>query len=49
MICDGIVGRWFIEVFRAVGEACGIPLHYVVLRPDEPTTLTVRPAAGTMR
>jgi len=39
VICDGIVGPWFIEVFRAVGEACGVPLHYVVLRPDEPTTL----------
>lgn len=39
VICDGIVGPWFIEVFRVAGDACGVPLHYIVLRPDEPTTL----------
>jgi chloramphenicol 3-O-phosphotransferase len=37
VICDGIVGPWFIDVFRAVARA--LPLHYVVLRPDLTTTL----------
>ena len=39
VICDGIVGPWFIDVFRNAGQTHGIPLHYVVLRPDETTTL----------
>ena len=39
VICDGIVGPWFIDVFRTAGQTYGIPLHYVVLRPDETTTL----------
>jgi gluconate kinase len=39
VICDGIVGPWFIDVFRSAGEAHGVGLHYVILRPDEHTTL----------
>jgi adenylate kinase family enzyme len=39
VICDGIVGPWFIDVFRAVAAVRMIPLHYVILRPDEATTL----------
>lgn len=39
VICDGIVGPWFIDVFRAVAAVRDLPLHYVVLRPDEATTL----------
>jgi adenylate kinase family enzyme len=39
VICDGIVGPWFIDVFRSAGETHRVPLHYVVLRPDETTTL----------
>lgn len=39
VICDGIVGPWFIDVFRAVGETRGIELRYIVLRPDQNTTL----------
>jgi hypothetical protein len=39
VVCEGIVGPWFIDVFRTAGEARGIPLHYVILRPDQPTTL----------
>jgi hypothetical protein len=39
VICDGIVGPWFIDRFRAAGETRGVPLHHVVLRPDETTTL----------
>jgi chloramphenicol 3-O-phosphotransferase len=44
VICDGIVGPWFIDVFRTASEARAIPLHYVILRPDEITAL--RRAAG---
>jgi adenylate kinase family enzyme len=36
VVCDGIVGPWFIDVFRAAAD---VPLHYVILRPDEETTL----------
>jgi len=39
VICDGVVGPWFIDVFRAASDTHGVALHYVVLRPDESTTL----------
>jgi hypothetical protein len=53
VICDGIVGPWFLDVFRAVagGPATPgradwepIPLHYVILRPR--LDVTERRAAG---
>lgn len=34
VIVDGIVGPWFIDVFRTLA-ADEVPLHYIVLRPDE--------------
>ncbi|RII17108.1 Chloramphenicol phosphotransferase-like protein [Streptomyces sp. YIM 130001] len=39
VVLDGVVGPWFLEPFRVRARATGIPLHYVVLRPDEATTL----------
>jgi len=39
VICDGIVGPWFIDVFRIAATARVIPLHYVILRPDQATAL----------
>jgi hypothetical protein len=39
VICDGIVGPWFIDVFQAAATARAIPLHYVILRPDQATAL----------
>jgi adenylate kinase family enzyme len=39
VICDGIVGPWFIDVFRAAATVWAIPLHYVILRPDQATAL----------
>jgi chloramphenicol 3-O-phosphotransferase len=39
VICDGIVGPWFLGPFRDVAATSGLPLHYVVLRPDEQTAL----------
>jgi energy-coupling factor transporter ATP-binding protein EcfA2 len=39
VVCDGIVGPWFISVFRTVAVARAIPLRYVILRPDQATAL----------
>ncbi len=39
VICDGIVGPWFIDVFRTVAVTRAVLLHYVILRPDEATAL----------
>ncbi|MER5494208.1 AAA family ATPase [Streptomyces sp. NPDC002454] len=39
VICDGIVGPWFIDLFRTTARERNLPLSYVVLRPDCPTTL----------
>lgn len=39
VICDGVVGPWFIDLFRETARASALPLSYVVLRPDQHTTL----------
>jgi chloramphenicol 3-O-phosphotransferase len=39
VICDGIVGPWFLGPFRDAAAKSGLPLHYIVLRPDEQTAL----------
>ncbi|AZM46219.1 nucleoside/nucleotide kinase family protein [Streptomyces sp. WAC 06738] len=39
VVLDGVVGPWFVDAYRAAARAAGVPLHYVVLRPDEQTTL----------
>ena len=49
VMCDGIVGPWFIDVFRAAAAARATELHYVILRPDEPTTLRRASARGDQR
>jgi adenylate kinase family enzyme len=46
VICDGIVGPRFIDVFRAAAAARAIELHYVILCPDEPTTIRRASARG---
>jgi predicted kinase len=46
VICDGIVGPWFIDVFRSAAATKVIELHYVILRPDEPTTVRRAVARG---
>jgi len=40
VICDGIVGPWFLEPFRSAAARTALALHYVVLRPDEATTVS---------
>jgi cytidylate kinase len=35
VIVDGIVGPWFIEVFRELAGENELALHYFVLRPEE--------------
>ncbi|MYU25602.1 AAA family ATPase [Streptomyces sp. SID8352] len=39
VICDGVVGPWFLDLFRAGARERALPLSYVVLRPDRRTTL----------
>ncbi len=39
-VVDGVVGPWFISLFGDAGSPSGIGLHYVVLRPDELTTVS---------
>lgn len=46
VLCDGIVGPWFLDAFRAAATAYERPLHYVVLRPDLVTTLRRATARG---
>ena len=38
VVVDGVFGPWSIEPWLAVAER-GVEVHYVVLRPDENTTL----------
>jgi predicted kinase len=46
VVVDGVVGPWFIEAFRGAAQAAAVPLHYVVLRPDEDSTLARAVARG---
>jgi adenylate kinase family enzyme len=39
VVVDGIVGPWFLPPFRAARLTTGVTLHYVVLRPDQTTTM----------
>ncbi|WP_327351462.1 AAA family ATPase [Streptomyces sp. NBC_01304] len=39
VVLDGIVGPWFIEGFLRAAKTYDICLRYVVLRPDEETTV----------
>jgi len=45
VVFDGIVGPWFVEVFREAARAAGVRLDYLVLRPDRATAV----ARGTGR
>lgn len=46
VVVDGVIGPWFVDRFRAEAAAGGVPLHYAVLRPDEPTTVGRAVARG---
>ncbi|OZM74806.1 shikimate kinase [Amycolatopsis antarctica] len=39
VVCDGIVGPWFLDAFREAFSGGTVALHYVVLRPDEETAV----------
>lgn len=39
VICDGVIGPWFLDAFRAAAMNSHVELHYLVLRPDPDTTL----------
>jgi len=38
VVVDGVFGPWFLEPWRELARR-GVPVHYLVLRPDEHTTL----------
>lgn len=40
VVFDGIVGPWFVQLFREAAEAAGVRLDYLVLRPDRATAVT---------
>lgn len=44
VVVDGVVGPWFLEPWQALVRA-GLDVHYIVLRPNQSTTL----ARGTSR
>jgi predicted kinase len=46
VIVDGVVGPWFIGAFKTARAGTGAPLHYVILRPDEDTTVARAVARG---
>jgi len=46
-VVDGVIGPWFLDRFVAQSEYTGSPLHYVVLRPDEESTVARAAARGT--
>lgn len=39
VVVDGVVGPWFIGEFRVAAAGTGVPLHYLILRPDEAAAL----------
>jgi adenylate kinase family enzyme len=50
VVVDGVVGPWFLDHWQALARE-GFDVHYIVLRPDEPTTLaraTARTAAEAL-
>ncbi|WP_433154920.1 AAA family ATPase [Actinomadura nitritigenes] len=46
VVFDGVVGPWFLRPFRDAAAGAGVPLHYVVLRPDRDTVLARATARG---
>jgi len=36
---DGVIGPWFLDFFRDAARDAGVPLDYVVLRPDRETAV----------
>jgi hypothetical protein len=46
-VVDGVIGPWFLDRFVEQSERTGSPLHYVVLRPDEDSTVARASARGT--
>ena len=38
-VLEGVVGPWMLDLVRAEADAHGVPVHYVVLRPDLPAVV----------
>lgn len=39
VVYDGVVGPWFIDLFRTMAKEQSVALSYVILRPSQDTTL----------
>ena len=39
VLVDGVIGPWFLDLFRAAARKAGIRLDYVVLRPTRETAV----------
>ncbi|HWF75895.1 MAG TPA: AAA family ATPase [Caulobacteraceae bacterium] len=39
VVVDGVVGPWFLDVYREAAGRLGVALDYVVLRPDRETAV----------
>ena len=39
VMLDGVVGPWFLDLYREAAAKAGAPLSYVVLRPDHATAV----------
>ncbi len=39
VVLDGVVGPWFLDVYRAAAGSVGAPLHYAVLRAGRETVV----------
>ncbi|WTW98772.1 AAA family ATPase [Streptomycetaceae bacterium NBC_01309] len=51
VVVDGIVGPWFLGSYHEARKDAGIPMQYVVLRPDQDTTVhraTTRTGEGAL-
>ena len=46
VVVDGVIGPWFIGEFRITAAGSTVPLHYVIIRPDEQTTLSRAASRG---
>jgi cytidylate kinase len=39
VVIDGVIGPWFLDVYREAAQRLGVALDYVLLRPDRATAV----------
>ncbi|MFC6880270.1 AAA family ATPase [Actinomadura yumaensis] len=47
VVFDGVVGPWFLAPFHRAAAEAGVPLDYVVLRPERDVVMARATARGT--